>query len=448
MLINFKVANFLSIFEEQELSLYPNGRLRKKNNHIYKTEKKKHTDVLKSSVLYGANSSGKTNLIKAILFAKDFIVNGSKSKKLINITNFKLLKNNTNPSKFQFEIYINNNCYEYGFEIKDNVIKSEWLKSVTKYSENYYFIRNFINGKNNIEYKNKINNDDMKLVRKSCMLEVRDNQLLLTVLNDKNPNTIEKHYREVYRWFDKILMVITPQSKFHGIQIEIKKDEKLYAFFNQYLNILDTGIDKLAFHKYKLDDSKLNIPAFIKNDIKNKLQEKTEIVAISNNNNEYYCIYLNESGEYIAGKLKAKHKRIDSKSFVELDFNEESAGTHRIFELLPILYTAINTEKVILVDELGRSFNSLVSAKFFELFFEMTENKPSQLIATTHDLILLDLNKFRRDEIWFIKKDIKNQSILYSLEEFLTRFDKKLRKAYLEGRYGAIPILDNISGGQ
>ena len=76
------------------------------------------------------------------------------------------------------------------------------------------------------------------------------------------------------------------------------------------------------------------------------------------------------------------------------------------------------------------------------MFFEETKDKPSQFIVTTHDLHLLDLNKFRRDEIWFIRKDWQLQSQLYSLEEFKTRFDTRLIRAYLSGRFGAIPILE------
>lgn len=108
-----------------------------------------------------------------------------------------------------------------------------------------------------------------------------------------------------------------------------------------------------------------------------------------------------------------------------------------------MLYLLKNGNTVI-IDEINRSFHPLISIKFFEYFFSHTASKRGQLIATTHDLSLLDLDKFRRDEIWFMERDKKNQSCLYSLEKFKIRFDKELRKAYLDGRFGAIPILHNV----
>ena len=120
MLIRFVVSNFLSFFEEQELSLYP-SRVRLHKNHIFQTKTTK-TNILKSAIIYGANSSGKSNLLKAIDFARKMIVKGSSSKQFINIPTYKLTIDKNATSKFIFEIYINNKSYEYpSFKIKDNV---------------------------------------------------------------------------------------------------------------------------------------------------------------------------------------------------------------------------------------------------------------------------------------------------------------------------------------
>jgi hypothetical protein len=165
---------------------------------------------------------------------------------------------------------------------------------------------------------------------------------------------------------------------------------------------------------------------------------KNEATLIQLRGDTYYV--QKHSNEFKVKKLKASHKLRDCNDYVQFDFHEESDGTNRIIDLIPLLYM-LEQGHTVIIDEIDRSLHSLISIKIFDLFFKNTLNIPSQIIATTHDLMLLNLNIIRRDEIWFIKKDQKRQSILYSLEQFKTRFDTKLLKAYLDGRFGAIPIL-------
>ena len=124
------------------------------------------------------------------------------------------------------------------------------------------------------------------------------------------------------------------------------------------------------------------------------------------------------------------------------DFDEESDGTIRILDLAEILLTD-ETNKVYFIDELDRCLHPQLTCQFIKEFLEHAKKSNNQLIVTTHESRLLDLEILRRDEIWFADKKAGETS-LYSLEEFCERFDKKIDKAYLDGRYGGIPILNSF----
>jgi len=130
------------------------------------------------------------------------------------------------------------------------------------------------------------------------------------------------------------------------------------------------------------------------------------------------------------------------------EYADESDGTKRLFDLLPLFLKSM-TERTIFVDEIDRSLHTNLTREFFKLFYELVEDKNCQLIATTHDSNLLDLDLVRQGEIWFIERKEDHSSELYSLNRFKERFDKKIDKEYLLGRYGAIPIFnDDIELGE
>ena len=146
----------------------------------------------------------------------------------------------------------------------------------------------------------------------------------------------------------------------------------------------------------------------------------------------------------IALKLISKHKLKNSDEEIDFQIHEESDGTQRILDLLPALVSLINHDRIFVIDELDRSLHPLLIKEFTELFLEHSQKQKSQLIVTTHDATLLDLKTLRKDEIWFIEKNQSGESQLYSLEEFRIRYDKNIKKDYLKGRYGAIPIFMDL----
>jgi AAA15 family ATPase/GTPase len=134
------------------------------------------------------------------------------------------------------------------------------------------------------------------------------------------------------------------------------------------------------------------------------------------------------------------HDIPNSNDRVLFDFLEESDGTIRLLDLIPLLGDVQN-DRIVIIDELDRSLHPMLTKHIIETCVKNSMHTESQLIATSHDVNLLDPDLIRRDAIWFVKKNRNMGSVLYSLEEFKTRNDKDLRNAYLEGLYGAIPYI-------
>jgi AAA15 family ATPase/GTPase len=259
------------------------------------------------------------------------------------------------------------------------------------------------------------------------------------MINQKKADVILPELRDVYLWFKEKLQIISPDSRYLSTHAQIKKDSEFKEFICNMIRNFDTGIEGFKFVSYQLMDKKVNIPDFIKKDIAESIEEN-EVLLISEKG-EYFMIFKDENEEIKVEELVVVHQKNDSKEKIEFHFRDESDGTLRIFNLLPVLYQLTKKDSVVLIDEIGRSLHSLIPMKFIEYFFKTCKNHENQLIITTHELMMLNLAYFRRDEIWFIAKNSKQASCLYSLEEFKTRFDKDLLNAYLDGRYNAIPIL-------
>ena len=157
-------------------------------------------------------------------------------------------------------------------------------------------------------------------------------------------------------------------------------------------------------------------------------------------NDGFFNIRINKNQEIEITTLVLKHNA----SLFDFSFEEESDGTKRLFDLIDMLMNK-EEDMIFVVDELERSLHPKLTEHFLKLFMDVHSNDKDQLLFTTHEDTIMDQELFRRDEIWFIKRDNRNSSKIYSLDRFKERYDKKLSKAYLEGRYGAIPIFKQFT---
>jgi AAA15 family ATPase/GTPase len=441
MLIRFTVSNFCSFKDEAELSMLP-SRERSHKNQVYKAENSKTTNLLRGAVIYGSNASGKSNLVKAIAYAKNLIIRGKPANKKLDLPYFKLDKNSSNiPSRFEFEIQINKTMYAYGFELFNTHIHEEWLYKIKAQTEELIFERK------NIEDKpfqfgsdiNKLAKEDLQVLE-FVAKGTRPNQLFLTESIDRNLN----YFMDVHNWFADTLKIISPISKVNGIEFTISEDSTFKDYLTKVLELADTGIKEIKTEEFSLNELGSAFHGLI-----DKLQEDLdddEAAFIADYDSGKRIVIRKKQGELKAYKLSTIHSSEETGMDISFDLEEESDGTRRLIELTPALYEMAFSNKgsVYIIDEIDRSLHPHLSSLLVHQHLESDNNAKSQLIVTTHETSLLDVSLIRRDEIWFIEKNNKGQSKLYSLNNFQPRYDKDIRKDYLLGRYGAIPFVGDF----
>ncbi|MFZ2969273.1 MAG: ATP-binding protein [Sulfuricurvum sp.] len=435
MLKRFTVENFSSYKDENRLELTA-GRTEMHPNHLVEFSKVK---ILKSAILYGANASGKSNLIKAMEYAKEIILknldNVETYKKYFRLDSEKFSK----PTQFKFEVELDKRFFAYGFSVllQQKEIEEEWLFEIGNTSPEMIFERK----KNSItlgkilkekKIKNRfdIYSEDMKN---------QSHQLFLSEIASKELEIEEiAIFNQLYDWFNKKLIVIYPNTTFGGIS-SISRDNKLSKIFKKYLHEFDTGIIDISSIDEDFEKSFKDLPSKVKQeiekDLKKNIENSKKIKMTLQINGILYTIYKDGTGELKVQKLGLIH----SKEIEDLfELKDESDGTQRLFDLIPLI-SKFREDYTIVIDEFDRSLHPKLARKFFELFYSVVNSK-SQLIVTTHESNLLDLNLVRRDEIWFAEKDNNGASKLFTMNQFSVRYDSKIEKAYLLGRYGAVPI--------
>ncbi len=439
MLKRFNLENFSSFHDEQSLDLTA-GRTEVIPEHVVDFPKVK---LLKSAVIYGANASGKSNLIKAMDFAKRVLIKG-----LANVDthkkHFRLdAKAVHQPSSFEFEIELAGRFFSYGFSsvLKSKEIGEEWLYEIGKKKPELIFSRDQ-NGielgkllmQQSIKSRFEIYQDDMKNQKSQLFLaEIADKELEIAQVEIIN---------QLHHWFENKLIIIYPGDTFGGLNAIAKNNTDI---FKKYLGKFDTGVVGVESIDEDFEIALKNLPEQYRESIAKdfvKIDAKEALLRLSGNNSQFLTVYKDDEGELKVRKLGLTHGKNIQKVF---DLKDESDGTKRLLDFIPLI-SKFEQDRTIVIDEFDRSLHPRLTREFFELFYQVTGSK-AQLIVTTHESTLLNLELLRRDEIWFVEKSDGDKSALFSLNKFKIRYDSKIDKAYLLGRYGAVPVFrdfDNI----
>jgi len=423
MLIEFSIENFRSFKEEVTLSLISSFD-KSLDNNLIKTATLKKDNLLRSEVIYGANASGKSNVVSAFNYLRKLVINSHKVQKgtEISYSPFKLDKKYTSkPSKFEIVFLKNNIRYTYGVSLTNEKIVDEYLYYYPQGRKALIFER-----KDTFDYKFTIDRNEQEFLSSKTL----PNVLYLS-------NSTQLNYKktsEAFDWFKDNLKIIgaTDNPKLTAFTIELlNKDEELKEFILKSLIVADLGIVDISakLDKISIDDASLELPS---------PDLKTELVLISDD----------EGLKLVQMDIKTMHNVLDEQGNdigINFDFDEESEGTKRLFALVGSWIDALNNGRILIVDELDTKLHPLLMEFLIKLFHNPTQNKnDAQLIFTTHNTNLLDLDLFRRDQIWFTEKNPSfGNTDLYSLLEFSPRKDKNVRKGYLAGRYGAIPFISD-----
>jgi len=428
MLIQFSVGNVLSFNEIVQLNMTgatPVKEFEGINTFIDPTNKFK---LLKSAAIYGANSSGKSNLVKSISIMQNFVLNSfrdallEKNNSQLNITPF-LLNDSClkKPSYFEIIFIYKDKRYRYGFEIQNNIIQSEWLFFINTNKE----IKLFIRKQKKIEVNKRSFKEGLGLEAKT-----KNNVLFLTVVAQFDGQRSNK----VVDWFRKIKIVTMPNDPTHQLYTVnlYKENENFRKFSNSVLNSLD--IENLSTEE--------DIPVPI--DMK-KLPPDKNVRSI------FTAIEKIQKAQGKVEKILSWHKKYDSQrnliEKISFDFNlQESEGTKKIINFLGPIYDCLINGYILIVDELDLRLHPLLT-KLIVSFFHVHNTKNAQLIFASHDTNLLKKDIFRRDQIWFTEKNDVAETDLFSLIEYKetrVRNDASFDKDYLKGRYGAIPFIDDV----
>ena len=446
MLVNFKVSNFTSFNELQDISMVA-GKVR---NHFERLYTENNNKILKFMAIYGANASGKSNLIGAFEVAKTIILDGFPDES----ANLYCKLNETNrdkASRFEFTVIIDGKKYNYGFEVvlSNQSFESEWLYELTygtrkkiifdrdvkrgTFLVDSYFKGSTINERLTI-YAEDIKNDSSVLFL-SLMNKNKDN------LYESNPEI--KIYKNIFSWFKFRLSVNFSDRPITNYSY-LLNEESIEAI-GKLLNEFGTGVSKFTLADISMEKLANNVPKDLIKEITESLNEQQKffeeknidrtpaIMLRSAEDATMFIIKLGEGG-ISAQTLQFNHE--NTKAVFSL--NEESDGTVRLLDLIEILLSD-DQEKIYIIDEINRRFHPLLTQKFVEEYLKLAETRNIQLIVTTHESKIMDLDLLRKDEIGFVDKDIMGESTFFTMDTFGERFDKKVCLAYFKGEYGAIP---------
>lgn len=434
MIIRFSVENWMSFRDPATFSMIA-SRERQHGKRVPKLGKYQ-TRILPIAAIYGGNASGKTNLFKALSFAKTLVVTVTRPDSLISVDTFRLDDKKTNhPSRFVFELLIDGTIYDFSFAVTRKAILEEKLVVITSTSEKVLYDRR----DGEINFDASLATDDFL---QFAFKGTRDNQLFLTnAVSQKVDN-----FRPVYDWFKNTLVMVAPDSRFDPFEQSLDEEHPLYTDMNEMLQRLDTGIAHLGSEEISFE----NVP-FFDSSFKTELQERMEggmTFVFESDDGRFVITRKDGDGELIARKIVSFHPKSDGTE-AKFEMRQESDGSRRVIDLLPAFLelSEQTSPKVYVIDEIDRSLHPLLIQQLLEAYLAncSTETR-KQLLLTTHNVMLMNQQLLRRDEMWVAERDKSGASSLFSFSEYKdVRYDKDLRKSYLQGRLGGIPRI--LSGG-
>ena len=447
MLIKVSIENFKSFDKREELSMISSSKIQAKAEHKIKI---KQTNLLKHALIYGANASGKSNFVTAIAAIKYILLEGlpvDSSKDFCR----NCAVNENRESVFELQFTVGERFFAYGFSVifSQRKITEEWLYQLLQDGTAKNIFLHEAGKKPVLDAGVLLT--DVEKNRFSVYAEdfaEQDTRLFLAEMSKGKKYGENSHlniFPLVFKWILNNIILITPNV---GISSnESYNSEESLERISELLRSFDTGISSLRTKTIAVEEMKKSLPAEVTEkifaDIKKKFHSSNNLSNVHilwRTNEGFYNINVKENSEPEITTLVLEH----GKSEFEFEFGEESDGTKRLIDLVDMLSTK-RDDTVFIIDELERSLHPKLTERFLKLFVDAHINERMQLLFTTHEAAIMDQDLFRRDEIWFVERDASGASSIYSLDRFKERYDRKLSKAYLEGRYGAIPVFKHFS---
>jgi AAA15 family ATPase/GTPase len=412
--------------------MFPNVKREKFRHHIYI-----HTEVplLKQAAIYGANGSGKSNFIKAILFLREFITQDDFLHSIdLEDYIFQLANQKSQTISFEIEFSHKDRYYIYNVDInKIEISEKLSISGLGKVEDKLIFERNGTN----------INSPYLENEDSAKQLLSMNPQSSLFPLNLRFPILSSIDTKTAHDWFSKQLGIITINSQIPTLIDVMSLQPKLLKFVNEVFMHIGIGINAVEikeneFEKWAANPKNTNILKQIIE--KNTQQDNFGISELQNNRNVWNVHVQNgirTVQEFAFDQLgrSGYHKK--------MDIMAQSDGTVRLLTLIPVLFEAIYQSKTVFIDEID---NSIHPNLMFELIRFYANNKSNgQLIFTTHTTKLLNQQELvRPDEIWLTEK-LEGNTNMFSLNDFKLHNTLNIENGYLDGRYGAVPVVEELS---
>lgn len=418
MLIEMFVENFRSIKERQSFSLTKEAGGELEGN-AFQLDTPNNVALLRSAAIYGANAAGKSNFIRAIGTMKTIVRDSAKESQRgdkLPVTPFRLSRESLEaPTEFEILFVAEGVKYQYGFSLTNNQIMDEWLFAFPKGRPQRWFIRAYDKEKEEYVWDfSSFFHGKKQLWKEST----KANSLFLSTAVMLNSEQL----KPIYDWFNETLKVTGIGGWGPGFTAELCKSEEDKKEVLTFLKSADFDISDISLEPKKIESFfPDDIPADLKQRLLSGLDGK-EIVDI-----------------------KTIHKDAEGND-VLFDLEDESDGTKKLFSFAGPWLDSLKHGRVLVIDELHDSLHPNMVKFLVKLFNnEKTNPKNAQLIFTTHETSILDQLVFRRDQIWFCNKEKDQSTTLYPLTDFSPRKGvENLEKAYLAGRYGALPLVSNL----
>jgi uncharacterized protein len=383
MLLRFQFSNFRSFREEQELSLIADAMADSPSSVIRSPAVEE--GILPVAAIYGANASGKTNVLKAFRFLSDAVTKSHREwapEARVLQQPFRLDPNSKpRSSKIVVDIVVQKVRYQYGFVASPDLFEKEWLYAYPEGRQQKLFVRE---ASKPMTFSRKLAGENVRTEKL-----MRPNSLFLSAAAQNNHSGLIP----IYEWFSELEFVLTPREP-NVTAALVSNSDMMGHDVASFLRSADLGIKGL------------------------RLKPGNELEILHGNRG----------------------------SGAAFSLHDESEGTVTYLSLLGPLLFAIHHGRVVCVDELDASLHPLLAAQIVQVFQNPKTNpKHAQLIFNTHDTNLLSPKLLRRDQVWLTEKDRDGSSHLYPITEFKPRKGENLENGYLQGRYGAIPFIDSAA---
>ena len=422
MLIEFRAANFRSIREQQIFSLVASNADKELPSCVIERVLPGLSGIrfLKGAAIYGANASGKSNIINAIRFLANFVRRSATKLEPGDATGtepFKLDHESiSKPSEFEITFVIDGIRHMFGVSLTPQRVLEEYLISYPKGAPQRWYHRSYREADGRYHWARPstgFKND------KSLQEKTRDNNLFLSVASQWNHPQLTR----IFDWFRKELRFIqlSAGNLLHpGFTADLLGNPDYRDRIIRLLGSADFGVMDVSTHEIEVsvDEIKRRIPPELLDELEkdNKLRPGKEI------------------------EISLTHKAEGSEP-IPLDYDdEESAGTRRFFALIGPWINILDNGYTVFIDEIETSLHPILVKELLKLLFSTSTNpKGAQIVFTTHNPVLLDNSLLRRDQIWFTEKSSLGATNLYPLTDYQPRKDEALARGYLAGRYGAVP---------